>query len=86
MPTVDSADAISTHRANVSESGGIPQAAPLAAYPDLLTVDDMAEILDATPRTIYRLSSAGELPKVRVGRRLYFPKRLVIEALRLGEG
>lgn len=61
--------------------------APLADYPDLLTVAHMAEILDATERNVYRLVDRGELPfHVRVGRRIYFPKRLVIEALRLGEG
>ena len=58
--------------------------APLAGYPDLLTTDHMAEILDTSRRNVYRLADQGELPNVRVGRRIYFPKRLVIEAL--GEG
>lgn len=61
--------------------------APLAGYPDLLTVAHMAKLLDSSERNVYRLVDKGELPfHVRVGRRIYFPKRLVIEALRLGEG
>jgi excisionase family DNA binding protein len=61
--------------------------APLAGYPDLLTVADIAEVLHVSERNVYRLVDRGELPfHVRVGRRIYFPKRLVIEALRLGEG
>lgn len=59
---------------------------PLAGYPDLLTADHMAEILGESRRNVYRLADREELPSVRVGRRIYFPKRLVIEALRLGEG
>ena len=59
---------------------------PLAKYEnDLLTVDNMAEVLDTSTRTIYRLAQNGDLPHVKVGRRLYFPKNLLIEALRLGE-
>lgn len=59
---------------------------PLAKYEnDLLTVDNMAEVLDTSSRTIYRLVEKGELPSVKVGRRLYFPKCQIIEALQLGE-
>lgn len=54
---------------------------PLAQYGDLLTVDNMAEVLDVSTRTIYRLADGGELPSVKVGRRLYFPKHLLIETL-----
>ena len=56
---------------------------PLAKYSDLLTVDDMAELLDTSTRTIYRLCDKGELPYRKVGRRLYFPKKSVIETLHL---
>lgn len=54
---------------------------PLAQYGDLLTVENMAEVLDVSDRTVYRLAEKDELPSVKVGRRLYFPKHLVIEAL-----
>ena len=56
-------------------------ATPLAQYGDLLTVDNMAEVLDVSTWTVYRLTDGGELPSVMVGRRLYFPKHLLIEAL-----
>lgn len=60
--------------------------APLSQFDnDLLTVDNMAEVLSTSRRTIYRLVDADELPYVRIGRRLYFPKPLLIEVLRLGE-
>lgn len=54
---------------------------PLSQYGDLLTVDNMAEVLDVSTGTVYRLTDGGELPSVKVGRRLYFPKHLLIEAL-----
>ncbi|MBO4353301.1 MAG: helix-turn-helix domain-containing protein, partial [Eggerthellaceae bacterium] len=47
------------------------------------TVDDMAELLDTSTRTIYRLCDRDELPYRKVGRRLYFPKKSVIETLQL---
>ncbi len=60
---------------------------PLAKYEgDLLTVENMAEVLDTSTRTIYRLVENDDLPHVKVGRRLYFPKNLLIEALRLDGG
>lgn len=58
----------------------------LAQYGDLLTVENMAEVLDVSDRTVYRLVEKDELPSVKVGRRLYFPKHLIIEALCLQGG
>lgn len=55
----------------------------LSSYGDLLTVDEMAAMLDASARTVYRLCDKDELPYVKVGRRLYFPKHEVAEMLRL---
>ena len=77
------------HRANSSPStcsavrADFPS--PLSKYSDLLTVENMAEVLDTSTRTIYRLVENDDLPHVKVGRRLYFPKNLLVEALRLGE-
>ena len=51
----------------------------------LLTVENMAEVLDASVRAIYRPAEDGDLPYVKVGHRLYFPKNRLIEALCLGE-
>ncbi|MBQ3268268.1 MAG: helix-turn-helix domain-containing protein [Atopobiaceae bacterium] len=56
---------------------------PLSKYGDLLTVDDMAELLDISTRTIYRLCDKDELPFRKIGRRLYFPKHEMIEFLGL---
>lgn len=64
-----------------SVSTSIP--GPLSKYSDLLTVDDMAELLDTSTRTIYRLCDKKELPFRKVGRRLYFPKHEIIEFLGL---
>lgn len=70
----------------VSSGPDLKPTKPLAKYEnDLLTVDNMAEVLDASKRTVYRLAENGDLPYVKVGRRLYFPKSLLIEALQLGE-
>jgi len=57
---------------------------PLEKYNDLLTVADMAEVLQVSTRTIYRLIESGELCSVRIGRRLYFPKDAMVTALGLG--
>ena len=35
-------------------------ATPLSQYGDLLTVDNMAEVLDVSTRTVYRLTDGGE--------------------------
>ena len=64
-----------------SISAPLPE--PLAKYSDLLTVDDMAELLGTSTRTIYRLCDKDELPFRKIGRRLYFPKREIIEFLGL---
>lgn len=64
---------------------GITNVRNLANYGDLLTVDEMAAVLDASKRTVYRLCDKNELPYVKVGRRLYFPKHELAEMLRLSE-
>lgn len=51
----------------------------LDSYGDLLNAADMAEFLGVSKRTVYRLTEAGDLPSVQVGRRLYYPKRKVAE-------
>lgn len=61
------------------EQSALPK--PLSKYSDLLTVDNLAEVLDVSTRTVYRLADAEELLSVKIGRRLYFPKHLLIKAL-----
>lgn len=58
---------------------------PLSKYGDLLTVENMAELLDTSTRTIYRLCDKDDLPYRKIGRRLYFPKHEIIEFLGLEE-
>lgn len=78
-----------SHHAKNSPSTSSPVPAdypsPLSKYGDLLTVDDMAELLDTSTRTIYRLCDKDELPYRKIGRRLYFPKHEMIEFLGLEE-
>jgi excisionase family DNA binding protein len=38
----------------------------------LLTVNEAAEVLSLTPTTIYRMTKAGALPHVRIGRSIRF--------------
>ena len=56
---------------------------PLSGYGDLLTVEDICNVLQVSDRTIYRLCEKDELPFVKLGRRLYFPKHLLVERLQL---
>lgn len=78
-----------THHAKSASSTCSPALvalpSPLSKYGDLLTVDDMAELLDTSTRTIYRLCDKDELPFRKIGRRLYFPKHEMIEFLGLEE-
>ena len=43
-------------------------------YPDLLTVDNTAEVLQQSAQTVRGLCRKHELPSIRIGRRLYIPK------------
>ena len=54
-------------------------------YGDILTVRDMAELLQASQRTIYRMVDRDELPCVKIGQKLYFPAHLIRHVLRLDE-
>lgn len=60
-------------------------AEPLAAFGDLLNVDDMVKLLNVSDCTIYRMCERKELPYRNIGRRLYFPKHELIEFLNLEE-
>jgi excisionase family DNA binding protein len=40
--------------------------------PSFLTTEEVLALLKVTPRTVYRLIRAGELPAVRVGRQWRF--------------
>ena len=44
---------------------------------ELMTVDELAEYLSVTPDTIYSKVMTGEIPSIRVGRLLRFPKKTI---------
>lgn len=57
--------------------------APLAGYGDLLDCDEVAGLLGASKRTVYRMSESGELPSMKVGHRIYFAKKELVARLGL---
>lgn len=56
----------------------------LEEYGDLMTVQDLAEFLQVSARTVYRLVNSCELNSVKVGRRIYFVREHVAQQLGLG--
>jgi excisionase family DNA binding protein len=58
-----------------------PEAPP--ADDGILTVEELAAYLKVNSQTIYRRFRAGELPGVRIGRSIRFPKSVVDAWLRL---
>lgn len=60
--------------------GGRGVSKPLfSGYPDLLTVQHLAEITGSAEQTIRRAMDEGQIPFVRIGRRRYSPKSKFIE-------
>ncbi len=49
----------------------------------ILTVEELASYLKVNPQTVYRRFRAGDLPGVRIGRSIRFPRNLVDAWLRL---
>lgn len=48
-------------------------------YSDLLTMKDGSAILQQSEATVRRLCREGELPSIRIGRRLYIPKSQLVD-------
>jgi excisionase family DNA binding protein len=44
---------------------------------ELMTVDELAEYLGVTRDTVYRKVKTGEIPSIRIGRLLRFPKKVI---------
>jgi excisionase family DNA binding protein len=44
---------------------------------ELMTVDELAEYLRVTRDTVYRKAKTGEIPSIRIGRLLRFPKKTI---------
>lgn len=61
----------------------------MAELKEFLTVQDVAERLGVTPSRVYQLVISGEMPFVRLGGRLRFPRLLWdrwVERLAKGAG
>lgn len=56
----------------------------LDGYGVLLTVEEVAELLCVSTRTVYRFAKQGELPCVKVGHRIYFARTAMAERLFAG--
>ena len=48
-------------------------------FSDLLTMKDGAVILAQSEATVRKLCREGELPSIRIGRRLYIPKSQLVD-------
>lgn len=49
--------------------------------PEVLTVDQVAEMLGLGKNTVYEAASRGDIPHRRVGRRLIFSRTAVLDWL-----
>ena len=53
----------------------------LREYPDVLTVEEVSELLGVCTKTVYSMIRRGELKKQNVGRRFRIHKSYVMEYL-----
>lgn len=53
----------------------------LENYPPVLSVEEVAEILSITPKTVRNLIKSGEIKGIKVGRLVRIPKPRLIEYL-----
>ena len=51
----------------------------LEQYPDILTVEELCEVLDIGANAAYQMLNDGSLPAFRIGRRWKIPKESVKE-------
>ncbi len=54
---------------------------PSVSYPDVLTVEQVSELLGVCTKTVYAMIRRGELKKQNVGRLFRIPKSYLIEYL-----
>ena len=57
----------------------------LRNYPDVLTVEQVSELLGVCTKTVYAMIRRGELKKQNVGRLFRIPKSYVLEYLGVEE-
>lgn len=60
---------------------GAGAALPVAASEKWVSVEELADYLQLTPRTVRRLAGDGTLPSVKVGRQFRFLVSSVVERL-----
>lgn len=53
----------------------------LESYPDILTTEEVCEILRVKPLTVYEYIKSGRLPAIRIGKRYRIEKSKLIEFL-----
>ena len=53
----------------------------LERYTDMLTPEEVAEILVVTPKMVRGLISSKKIPAIKIGRMYRIPKELFIESL-----
>ena len=53
----------------------------LKDYPDILTAEDLMEILKVSKTTLYRILDRGEIKSLKVGREHRIPKLYLIQYL-----
>lgn len=58
----------------------------LENYPPVLSVDEVADILAVTGKTIRHLIKAGDIGSIKVGRLIRIPKDRLVEYLGRQEG
>ncbi|MCZ4245840.1 helix-turn-helix domain-containing protein [Pedobacter punctiformis] len=52
--------------------------------PDFLTIDEASKFLNLAKATVYTLTSAGKIPVIKKGKRLYFTKQELMNWLKKG--
>ncbi len=57
----------------------------LQGLPPTLTVEQAGELLGISRRSAYRAASTGDLPTIKLGRRLLVPTARVLDLLGLSE-
>ena len=53
----------------------------LEDYPQVMNVEEVADLLRVSNQTVYNLARAGKLPAVKVGREWRFDREKILEAL-----
>lgn len=53
----------------------------LEKYPDVLTPDDVIEILNIGRNKVYEMLNNGTIKSIRIGRKHRIPKKILIEYL-----